>query len=176
MRRWWSCGPGCGVCPADAEEHRHPSLSAPPDAELQPRRDAIFCQALVAAVCTFSEQLLAALSYRYNNNGEYEESSRDASRKWLEQVAATGVLLHCQSLLSPATAVSEWPRPTGHLPSPQAEGAPAEAPLASSSVWQPFAERPVLLLVNLGLLETKSRGAPGWKDRVSRPGLGPRGT
>lgn len=56
----------------------------------------------MAAVCTFSEQLLAALSYRYNNNGEYEESSRDASRKWLEQVAATGVLLHCQSLLSPA--------------------------------------------------------------------------
>uniref|UniRef100_A0A286XAY2 Phosphatidylinositol-3,4,5-trisphosphate dependent Rac exchange factor 1 n=1 Tax=Cavia porcellus TaxID=10141 RepID=A0A286XAY2_CAVPO len=77
------------------------------DAELQPRRDAIFCQALVAAVCTFSEQLLAALSYRYNNNGEYEESSRDASRKWLEQVAATGVLLHCQSLLSPATAKEE---------------------------------------------------------------------
>ncbi|XP_070328838.1 phosphatidylinositol 3,4,5-trisphosphate-dependent Rac exchanger 1 protein isoform X2 [Odocoileus virginianus] len=72
------------------------------DTELQLRRDGIFCQALVAAVCTFSEQLLAALSYRYNNNGEYEESSRDASRKWLEQVAATGVLLHCQSLLSPA--------------------------------------------------------------------------
>ncbi|KAB1262444.1 Phosphatidylinositol 3; 4; 5-trisphosphate-dependent Rac exchanger 1 protein, partial [Camelus dromedarius] len=72
------------------------------DTELQLRRDSIFCQALVAAVCAFSEQLLAALSYRYNNNGEYEESSRDASRKWLEQVAATGVLLHCQSLLSPA--------------------------------------------------------------------------
>ncbi|XP_058892010.1 phosphatidylinositol 3,4,5-trisphosphate-dependent Rac exchanger 1 protein isoform X4 [Kogia breviceps] len=72
------------------------------DTELQLRRDSIFCQALVAAVCTFSEQLLAALSYRYNNNGEYEESSRDASRKWLEQVAATGVLLRCQSLLSPA--------------------------------------------------------------------------
>ncbi|XP_047626879.1 phosphatidylinositol 3,4,5-trisphosphate-dependent Rac exchanger 1 protein isoform X4 [Phacochoerus africanus] len=72
------------------------------DTELQLRRDSIFCQALVAAVCTFSEQLLAALSYRYNNNGEYEESGRDASRKWLEQVAATGVLLHCQSLLSPA--------------------------------------------------------------------------
>lgn len=82
----------------------------PPDTELQLRRDAIFCQALVAAVCTFSEQLLAALSYRYNNNGEYEESSRDASRKWLEQVAATGVLLHCQSLLSPAAVVSEGKR------------------------------------------------------------------
>lgn len=80
---------------------------APPtDTELQLRRDAVFCQALVAAVCTFSEQLLAALDYRYNNNGEYEESSRDASRKWLEQVAATGVLLHWQSLLAPATVVS----------------------------------------------------------------------
>lgn len=77
------------------------------DTELQPRRDAVFCQALVAAVCTFSEQLLAALSYRYNNNGEYDESSRDASRKWLEQVAATGVLLHCQSLLAPAAVREE---------------------------------------------------------------------
>ncbi|XP_054994912.1 phosphatidylinositol 3,4,5-trisphosphate-dependent Rac exchanger 1 protein [Sorex araneus] len=76
------------------------------DTELQLRRDSIFCQALVAAVCAVSEQLLAALSYRYNNSGEYGESSRDASRKWLEQVAATGVLLHCQSLLAPA-AVSE---------------------------------------------------------------------
>uniref|UniRef100_A0A8C9NTQ2 Phosphatidylinositol 3,4,5-trisphosphate-dependent Rac exchanger 1 protein n=1 Tax=Serinus canaria TaxID=9135 RepID=A0A8C9NTQ2_SERCA len=71
------------------------------DTELQLRRDSIFCQSLVAAVCTFSEQLLAALNYRYNNNGEYEESSRDASRKWLEQIAATGVLLNYQSLLSP---------------------------------------------------------------------------
>ncbi|XP_032206304.1 phosphatidylinositol 3,4,5-trisphosphate-dependent Rac exchanger 1 protein isoform X2 [Mustela erminea] len=77
------------------------------DTELQLRRDAVFCQALVAAVCTFSEQLLAALSFRYNNNGEYEDSSRDASRKWLEQVAATGVLLHCQSLLSPAAVKEE---------------------------------------------------------------------
>ncbi|XP_039768814.1 phosphatidylinositol 3,4,5-trisphosphate-dependent Rac exchanger 1 protein, partial [Ornithorhynchus anatinus] len=71
------------------------------DTDLQLRRDAIFCQSLVAAICTLSEQLLAALNYRYNNNGEYEESSRDASRKWLEQIAATGVLLHFQSLLCP---------------------------------------------------------------------------
>ncbi|OXB71859.1 UNVERIFIED_CONTAM: hypothetical protein H355_015351 [Colinus virginianus] len=72
------------------------------DTELQLRRDSILCQSLVAAICTFSEQLLAALNYRYNNNGEYEESSRDASRKWMEQIAATGVLLNFQSLLSPA--------------------------------------------------------------------------
>lgn len=79
----------------------HASLPSLADTELQLRRDSIFCQALVAAICTFSEQLLAALNYRYNNNGEYEESSRDASRKWLEQIAATGVLLNYQSLLSP---------------------------------------------------------------------------
>lgn len=66
-------------------------------------------------MCTFSEQLLAALSYRYNNNGEYEESSRDASRKWLEQVAATGVLLHCQSLLSPAVVSGGRGRGRGSL-------------------------------------------------------------
>uniref|UniRef100_A0A7M4EV23 Phosphatidylinositol-3,4,5-trisphosphate dependent Rac exchange factor 1 n=1 Tax=Crocodylus porosus TaxID=8502 RepID=A0A7M4EV23_CROPO len=77
------------------------SLLSSADTELQLRRDAIFCQSLVAAICTFSEQLLAALNYRYNNNGEYEESSRDASKKWLEQIAATGVLLNYQSLLSP---------------------------------------------------------------------------
>ncbi|XP_029467249.1 phosphatidylinositol 3,4,5-trisphosphate-dependent Rac exchanger 1 protein isoform X2 [Rhinatrema bivittatum] len=73
------------------------------DTELQLRRDVIFCQSLVAAICTFSEQLTAALNYRYNNNGEYEENSRDASRKWLEQISATGVLLNYQSLLSPST-------------------------------------------------------------------------
>ncbi|XP_069808805.1 phosphatidylinositol 3,4,5-trisphosphate-dependent Rac exchanger 1 protein [Dendropsophus ebraccatus] len=72
------------------------------DTALQVRRDVIFCQTLVAAICTFTEQLMAALNYRYNNNGEYEESSRDASRKWLEQIAVTGVLLSYQSLLSPS--------------------------------------------------------------------------
>ncbi|XP_041435024.1 phosphatidylinositol 3,4,5-trisphosphate-dependent Rac exchanger 1 protein [Xenopus laevis] len=72
------------------------------DTELQIRRDVIFCQTLVAAICTFTEQLMAALNYRYNNNGEYEENSRDASRKWLEQIAVTGVLLNYQSLLSPS--------------------------------------------------------------------------
>ncbi|XP_053546062.1 phosphatidylinositol 3,4,5-trisphosphate-dependent Rac exchanger 1 protein [Bombina bombina] len=71
------------------------------DTELQVRRDVIFCQTLVAAICTFTEQLMAALNYRYNNNGEYDENSRDASRKWLEQIAVTGVLLNYQSLLSP---------------------------------------------------------------------------
>uniref|UniRef100_A0A4W3ILA3 Phosphatidylinositol-3,4,5-trisphosphate dependent Rac exchange factor 1 n=1 Tax=Callorhinchus milii TaxID=7868 RepID=A0A4W3ILA3_CALMI len=71
------------------------------DLELQLRRDVLFCQSLVAAICTFSEQLLAALNHRYNNNGEYEEESKEASKNWLEQIAATGVLLNFQALLSP---------------------------------------------------------------------------
>ncbi|KAM3923499.1 phosphatidylinositol 3,4,5-trisphosphate-dependent Rac exchanger 1 protein [Leptodactylus fuscus] len=72
------------------------------DTVLQVRRDMIFCQMLVTAICTFTEQLMAALNYRFNNNGEYEENSQDASRKWLEQIAVTGVLLSYQSLLSPS--------------------------------------------------------------------------
>ncbi|XP_032897348.1 phosphatidylinositol 3,4,5-trisphosphate-dependent Rac exchanger 1 protein [Amblyraja radiata] len=71
------------------------------DLELQLRRDVLFCQSLVAAICSFSEQLLAALNHRYNNNGEYEEESKEASKKWLEQIAVTGTLLNYQSLLSP---------------------------------------------------------------------------
>ncbi|XP_043945866.1 phosphatidylinositol 3,4,5-trisphosphate-dependent Rac exchanger 1 protein [Protopterus annectens] len=72
------------------------------DPGLQLQRDVIFCQCLVSAICAFSEQLLAALNNRYNNNGEYEEASREASKKWLEQITATGVLLSFQSLLSPS--------------------------------------------------------------------------
>ncbi|XP_062897470.1 phosphatidylinositol 3,4,5-trisphosphate-dependent Rac exchanger 1 protein isoform X1 [Mobula hypostoma] len=71
------------------------------DLDLQLRRDVLFCQSLVAAICSFSEQLLAALNHRYNNNGEYEEEGKEASKKWLEQIAVTGVLLNFQSLLSP---------------------------------------------------------------------------
>ncbi|KAK6471881.1 phosphatidylinositol 3,4,5-trisphosphate-dependent Rac exchanger 1 protein-like [Huso huso] len=71
------------------------------DTDLQLRRDGIFCQSLVGAVCTLSEQLLAALNFRYNNSGEYEEESKEVSKKWLEQIAAIGVLLNFQSMLSP---------------------------------------------------------------------------
>ncbi|XP_069739873.1 phosphatidylinositol 3,4,5-trisphosphate-dependent Rac exchanger 1 protein isoform X2 [Narcine bancroftii] len=71
------------------------------DLELQLRRDVLFCQSLVAAICSFTEQLLAALNHRYNNNGEYEEESKEASKKWLEQIAGTGVLFNFLSLLSP---------------------------------------------------------------------------
>ncbi|MBZ3871333.1 Phosphatidylinositol 3,4,5-trisphosphate-dependent Rac exchanger 1 protein [Sciurus carolinensis] len=47
------------------------------NAEVQLHRYAKFCQALVATMCTFSEQLLEALSYGYNSNGEYEENSKE---------------------------------------------------------------------------------------------------
>ncbi|KAK0143831.1 Phosphatidylinositol 3,4,5-trisphosphate-dependent Rac exchanger 1 protein [Merluccius polli] len=71
------------------------------DTSLQLRRDVIFCQAAGAAVLTLAEQLLAALRLRYNNAGEYQEDSKETSRKWLEQVSVIGVLLHFQSSLAP---------------------------------------------------------------------------
>uniref|UniRef100_A0A8C7K0N2 Phosphatidylinositol 3,4,5-trisphosphate-dependent Rac exchanger 1 protein n=1 Tax=Oncorhynchus kisutch TaxID=8019 RepID=A0A8C7K0N2_ONCKI len=72
-----------------------------PDTALQLRRDVIFCQSAAGAVCTLSEQLLAALRARFNNAGEYEEDSKETSRKWLEQAAAIGVLLNFQASLAP---------------------------------------------------------------------------
>ncbi|KAM9830582.1 phosphatidylinositol 3,4,5-trisphosphate-dependent Rac exchanger 1 protein isoform 1-T1 [Syngnathus typhle] len=71
------------------------------DTALQLRRDVIFCQAATAAVCTLAEQLLAALRCRFNNAGEYQEDSKETSRKWLEQISAIGVLVHLQSTLAP---------------------------------------------------------------------------
>ncbi|CAL8369604.1 unnamed protein product [Lota lota] len=71
------------------------------DTSLQLRRDVIFCQAAGAAMLTLAEQLLAALRSRYNNAGEYQEDSKETSRKWLEQVSTIGVLLHFQSSLAP---------------------------------------------------------------------------
>ncbi|KAL1269880.1 hypothetical protein QQF64_032169 [Cirrhinus molitorella] len=71
------------------------------DTELQLRRDVIFCQSLVGALCALAEQLVNALNLRFNNNGEYEEDSKEVSRKWLEQIAAIGVLFNFQSTLSP---------------------------------------------------------------------------
>uniref|UniRef100_A0A9J7Z248 Phosphatidylinositol 3,4,5-trisphosphate-dependent Rac exchanger 2 protein n=1 Tax=Cyprinus carpio carpio TaxID=630221 RepID=A0A9J7Z248_CYPCA len=67
------------------------------DSEIQLRRDMVFSQSLVAAVCSFSEQLLAVL----NQALSAESESQEASRRWLEQISSTGLLLHFQSLLSP---------------------------------------------------------------------------
>lgn len=77
------------------------SIFLSPDTALQLRRDVIFCQAATAAVCTLAEQLLAALRCRFNNAGEYQEDSKETSRKWLEQISAIGVLVHLQSTLAP---------------------------------------------------------------------------
>ncbi|KAE8598952.1 hypothetical protein XENTR_v10017002 [Xenopus tropicalis] len=71
------------------------------DSEIQLRRDMVFCQSLVATVCAFSEQLLAALNQTFYYNRDYDEDTREASRRWLEQIANAGVLFHFQSLLSP---------------------------------------------------------------------------
>ncbi|XP_069587567.1 phosphatidylinositol 3,4,5-trisphosphate-dependent Rac exchanger 2 protein [Ranitomeya imitator] len=71
------------------------------DSEVQLRRDMVFCQSIVAAICAFSEQLMAALNHMYDSNREYEVETQEASRRWLEQIANAGVLLHFQSLLSP---------------------------------------------------------------------------
>uniref|UniRef100_A0A3Q1FSR4 Phosphatidylinositol-3,4,5-trisphosphate-dependent Rac exchange factor 1 n=1 Tax=Acanthochromis polyacanthus TaxID=80966 RepID=A0A3Q1FSR4_9TELE len=71
------------------------------DTSLQLRRDVIFCQAATGALCTLAEQLLMALRSRFNNAGEYQEDSKETSRKWLEQISAIGVLLHFQSTLAP---------------------------------------------------------------------------
>lgn len=57
----------------------------------------VFSQSLVAAVCSFSEQLLAVLNQVLGSESE----SQEASRRWLEQISSAGLLFHFQSLLSP---------------------------------------------------------------------------
>uniref|UniRef100_A0A665W8Y6 Phosphatidylinositol 3,4,5-trisphosphate-dependent Rac exchanger 2 protein n=1 Tax=Echeneis naucrates TaxID=173247 RepID=A0A665W8Y6_ECHNA len=69
--------------------------------EIQLRRDMVFCQSLVAAVCAFSEHLLAVLNQVNNTKVFIEEPDQDTSRRWLEQIASAGLLFHFQSLLSP---------------------------------------------------------------------------
>uniref|UniRef100_A0A8C2BD58 Phosphatidylinositol 3,4,5-trisphosphate-dependent Rac exchanger 2 protein n=1 Tax=Cyprinus carpio TaxID=7962 RepID=A0A8C2BD58_CYPCA len=73
------------------------TLFSPSDSEIQLRRDMVFSQSLVAAVCSFSEQLLAVL----NQALSVESESQEGSRRWLEQISSAGLLLHFQSLLSP---------------------------------------------------------------------------
>uniref|UniRef100_A0A4W6DZL3 Phosphatidylinositol-3,4,5-trisphosphate dependent Rac exchange factor 2 n=1 Tax=Lates calcarifer TaxID=8187 RepID=A0A4W6DZL3_LATCA len=70
------------------------------DSEIQLRRDMVFCQSLVAAVCAFSEHLLAVLNQDSSDPQDFQEA-QEASRRWLEQIASAGLLFHFQSLLSP---------------------------------------------------------------------------
>ncbi|XP_075906396.1 phosphatidylinositol 3,4,5-trisphosphate-dependent Rac exchanger 2 protein [Nelusetta ayraudi] len=80
------------------------------DSEIQLRRDMVFCQSLVAAVCAFTEHLLAHLNQFHtvgrkpgsdNSDPQDLQEAQEASRHWLEQIASAGLLFHFQSLLSP---------------------------------------------------------------------------
>uniref|UniRef100_A0A8C2HYM3 Phosphatidylinositol-3,4,5-trisphosphate-dependent Rac exchange factor 2 n=1 Tax=Cyprinus carpio TaxID=7962 RepID=A0A8C2HYM3_CYPCA len=82
---------------AEGQWFQNPHTPHTCDPEIQLRRDMVFSQSLVAAVCSFSEQLLAVL----NQALSAESESQEASRRWLEQISSTGLLLHFQSLLSP---------------------------------------------------------------------------
>uniref|UniRef100_A0A672ZX24 Phosphatidylinositol 3,4,5-trisphosphate-dependent Rac exchanger 2 protein n=1 Tax=Sphaeramia orbicularis TaxID=375764 RepID=A0A672ZX24_9TELE len=66
---------------------------------IQLRRDMVFCQSLVAAVCAFSEHLLAVLN----------QEAQEASRRWLDQISSAGLLFHFQSLLSPNLVSTRGP-------------------------------------------------------------------
>ncbi|KAK1885138.1 Phosphatidylinositol 345-trisphosphate-dependent Rac exchanger 2 protein, partial [Dissostichus eleginoides] len=77
------------------------------DSEIQLRRDMVFCQSLVAAVCAFSEHLLAVLNQFHSVGLDSEQDPQDqqevqeAGRRWLDQISSAGLMLHFQSLLSP---------------------------------------------------------------------------
>ncbi|KAK5898540.1 hypothetical protein CgunFtcFv8_015945 [Champsocephalus gunnari] len=69
----------------------------------------VFCQSLVAAVCAFSEHLLAVLN-QFHSVGldsdqdpqdQQEDQDQEAGRRWLDQISSAGLMLHFQSLLSP---------------------------------------------------------------------------
>uniref|UniRef100_A0A8D3BTW5 Phosphatidylinositol-3,4,5-trisphosphate dependent Rac exchange factor 2 n=1 Tax=Scophthalmus maximus TaxID=52904 RepID=A0A8D3BTW5_SCOMX len=79
------------------------------DSEIQLRRDMVFCQSLVAAVCAFTEHMLKIrhtcrcklfTSFCFSDPQDLQEA-QEASCRWLEQIASAGLLFHFQSLLSP---------------------------------------------------------------------------
>uniref|UniRef100_A0A674MPX1 Phosphatidylinositol 3,4,5-trisphosphate-dependent Rac exchanger 2 protein n=1 Tax=Takifugu rubripes TaxID=31033 RepID=A0A674MPX1_TAKRU len=86
-----------------------PVLQHPPHSEVQLRRDMVLSQSLVAAVCAFSEHLLAVLNqscyfchcFNFCLHIQFYGEAQEAGQRWLEQIASAGLLLHFQSLLSP---------------------------------------------------------------------------
>uniref|UniRef100_A0A8C7W4D3 Phosphatidylinositol 3,4,5-trisphosphate-dependent Rac exchanger 2 protein n=1 Tax=Oncorhynchus mykiss TaxID=8022 RepID=A0A8C7W4D3_ONCMY len=97
--------------PSSVQALTHTIAKFVEDSEIQLRRDMVFCQSLVAAVCAFSQHLLAVLNQVTVNpeapDPQDPQEAQEASRRWLEQIASAGLLLHFQSLLSP-NLVNEW--------------------------------------------------------------------
>ena len=60
-----------------------------------------FSQCLTAVLSTLSCQLVAALSGQYNPERQFISDNSEASTKWLEQLAAIGLLVKFESLLLP---------------------------------------------------------------------------
>jgi len=60
-----------------------------------------FSQCLSAVLSTLTSQLIAALSGQYNPERQYISDNIEASTKWLEQMAAIGVLVKFEALMQP---------------------------------------------------------------------------
>uniref|UniRef100_A0A8C5B6Z8 Phosphatidylinositol-3,4,5-trisphosphate dependent Rac exchange factor 2 n=1 Tax=Gadus morhua TaxID=8049 RepID=A0A8C5B6Z8_GADMO len=98
----WNLPGSCVLCvfvPTEVKTRLLLVLLQYTDSEIQLRRDMVFCQSLVAAVCAFSQHLLAVLNQSQDSTDPPEP--QEGGRRWLEQVASAGLLLHFQSLLSP---------------------------------------------------------------------------
>ncbi|MBZ3883320.1 Phosphatidylinositol 3,4,5-trisphosphate-dependent Rac exchanger 1 protein [Sciurus carolinensis] len=68
------------------------------DTKLQLRRDIVFCQVLVTAMCTFSKQLLVALSYCYNNKQWRKEEWTMLEDIWVTLLELESVTLSFKQL------------------------------------------------------------------------------
>jgi len=60
-----------------------------------------FSQCLSAVLSTLTCQLTAALSGQFNPERQYISDNTEASTKWLEQIAAIGVLVKFEALMQP---------------------------------------------------------------------------
>ena len=60
-----------------------------------------FSQCLSAVLSTLTCQLTAALSGQFNPERQHISDNTEASTKWLEQIAAIGVLVKFEALMQP---------------------------------------------------------------------------